>query len=282
MKGPLKMKEESFMKKIIALMLTLALVLGLSASALAYSDKNLEAPKAKDVVIDGDLSEWDTSKSLKIDSLNQIIDQIEHWDGEADCSMEAYAMWDEENLYIAMKILDDTPLVYREGFPLDELDAVIFFLSTDPTADPERTEYTATDWRIVQSAYGYKGEYEFFNYIDRDMIADTQGWDTQGEYGDEVVFDDYEAAIASIDGGVVWESKIPLHNLSNKSIAQLVPAAGMTIGFDFSILDVDLPCPGIHSLRMQYSSELDGRDRKPEMHAVDTNPSLWATLTFVD
>ena len=41
------------MKKIIALMLTLALVLGLSASALAYSDKNLEAPKAKDVVIDG-------------------------------------------------------------------------------------------------------------------------------------------------------------------------------------------------------------------------------------
>ena len=60
------------MKKIIALMLTLALVLGLSASALAYSDKNLEAPKAKDVVIDGDLSEWDTSKSLKIDSLNQI------------------------------------------------------------------------------------------------------------------------------------------------------------------------------------------------------------------
>ena len=247
------------MKKIIALMLTLALVLGLSAAALAYSDKNLEAPKAKDVVIDGDLSEWDTSKSLKIDSLNQIIDQIEHWDGEADCSMEAYAMWDEENLYIAMKILDDTPLVYREGFPLDELDAVIFFLSTDPTADPERTEYTATDWRIVQSAYGYKGE-----------------------YGDEVVFDDYEAAIASIDGGIVWESKIPLHNLSNKSIAQLVPAAGMTIGFDFSILDVDLPCPGIHSLRMQYSSELDGRDRKPEMHAVDTNPSLWATLTFVD
>ena len=53
-------------------------------------------------------------------------------------------------------------------------------------------------------------------------------------------------------------------------------------GFDFSILDVDLPCPGIHSLRMQYSANLDGRDRKPEMHAVDTNPSLWATLTFVD
>ena len=60
--------------------------------------------------------------------------------------------------------------------------------------------------------------------------------------------------VASIGGGIVWESKIPLHNLSNENIAQLVPQAGMTVGFDFSILDVDLPCPGIHSLRMQYSS----------------------------
>ena len=261
------------MKKAIALVLALCLALGLSASALAYADQNLQAPKAQNVVIDGDLSEWDTSKCLRIDSQGQIIDQIEHWDGAADCSMEAYAMWDEENLYLAMKIWDDTPLVYREGFPLDELDAVIFFLSTDPQADPARTAYTATDWRIVQSAYGYKGEYEFFNYIDREMIADKQGWETQGEYGDELVFDDYEAAIAAIDGGIVWESKIP---------AQLIPAAGMTIGFDFSILDVDLPCPGIHSLRMQYSANLDGRDRKPEMHNADANPSLWATLTFVD
>lgn len=270
------------MKRIVAIMLMLTLALGLSTSALAYSDKNLEAPKAKNVVIDGELDDWDTSKCLRIDSQNQIIDQIEHWDGEADCSMEVYAMWDEDNLYLAMKILDDTPLVYREGFPLDELDAVIFFFSTDPNADPARTEYAATDWRIVQSAYGYKNDYEFFNYINRDMIADSLGWGTQGEYGDEVVFDDYEAAIKPIDGGIIWESKLPLHNLSNKNIPQLIPVAGMTIGFDFSVLDVDLPCPGIHSLRMQYSAELDGRDRKPEMHNVDENPSLWATLTFVD
>lgn len=270
------------MRKIAAVLLMLVLLLGLAASAQAYSDKNLEAPKAGNVVIDGDLGEWDTTRMLKIDSQGQIIDQIEHWDGEADCSMEVYAMWDEENLYLAMKIMDDTPLVYREGFPLDELDAVIFFLSTDPDADPARTEYAATDWRIVQSAYGYKNDYEFFNYIDRSMVADTRGWDTQGEYGDELVFDDYEAAITQIEGGIVWESKLPLHNLSNDAIAQLVPQAGMTVGFDFSVLDVDLPCPGIHSLRMQFSSELDGRDRTPDMHNVDANPSLWATLTFVD
>ncbi len=270
------------MKKIVSMLLALTVLLSLTSTALAYSEKNLEAPKAGEVVIDGELSEWDTSKCLRIDSDNQIVDQIEHWDGEADCSVEVYAMWDEENLYIAMKVMDDTPLVYREGFPLDELDAVILFLSTNPDADPQRSEYEATDWRLVQSASKYKSNYDFFNYIDRDMIADTKGWDTQGEYGDEVVFDDYEAVIADIEGGFIWESKIPLHNLSNDQIAQLLPAAGMTVGFDFSILDVDLPCPGIHSLRMQFSAELEGKDRKPEFHNVDANPSLWGTLTFVE
>ncbi len=170
-------------------------------------------------------------------------------------------MWDEENLYIAAKVWDDTPFVYREGFPLDELDAIILFFSTNPNADPNRTAYEATDWRIVQST----DEYDFFNYVDREMIADNLGWETQGEYGDELVFDDYEAVTVRDKemGGYILESKIPLHNLSNDKIAQLVPAAGMTVGFDFSILDVDLPCPGIHSLRMQYSAQLDGRDRKP-------------------
>lgn len=271
------------MKKLIPVLLTMVLILGLAVPALAYTDtKNLEVPKAKEVVIDGDLSEWDTSRSLKIDDLSQIIDQIEHWDGPADCSMEIFAMWDEENLYFAMNILDDTPLVYREGFPLDELDAIILFLSTNPNSDPDRSEYEATDWRIVQSADQYNGVYDFFNYVDRSMIADTKGWETRGEYGDELVFDDYEGMIVKIDGGIAWEGKIPLHNLSNNEIEKLVPAAGMTLGFDFSILDVDLPCPGIHSLRIQSSANLDGRDRTPAIHNVDENPSLWGTLTFVE
>ncbi len=271
------------MKKMTTLLLSLVLMLSLTVPALAYNDSvNLEAPKAKGVVIDGDLSDWDTTRCVKINTEGQITDQIEHWDGEADCSVEVYAMWDEENLYIAMKILDDTPLVYREGFPLDELDAVVLFLSTNPDADATRTAYEATDWRIVLSADSFNDSYDFFTYVDRDMVADNKGWETAGEYGDELVFDDYEAAIVKIDGGIVWESKLPLHNLANDDIAQLTPAAGMTLGFDFSILDVDLPCPGIHSLRMQLTAELTGKDRKPTMHNVDEDPSLWGTLTLVE
>lgn len=92
-------------------------------------------------------------------------------------------MWDEENLYLGVDIKDDTPFVYREGFPLDELDAIIFFLSTNPDADPARTAYEATDWRWTTSVEDYYGDW--FNYIDRSMVADNKGYDTVGEYGDE-------------------------------------------------------------------------------------------------
>ncbi len=268
--------------KHLRFVLAVMLLLVVTTSAMAYTGASLEAPRAKKVTIDGDLAEWDLTKCIRIDHEGQIIDQIEHWDGAEDCSMELYAMWDEANLYVAMKIFDDTPLVYREGFPLDELDAIILFLSTDPNADPARTEYAATDWRIVQSADKYKDDFDFFNFIDRDMVADPMGWETQGEYGDELVFEDFEGSIADMEGGIIWESRISLAELSNDQIAQLVPAAGLTIGFDCSILDVDLPCPGIHSLRMQCSANLEGRDRSPETYTVDTNPSLWGTLTFVD
>lgn len=273
------MKHFHWLKKAAACALALAMMTG-ATTALAYSDMELVAPKASNVVIDGDLSDWDMSRSLKINTQEQIIDQIEHWDGEPDCSMDISAMWDEENLYLGIAIKDDTPFVYREGFPLDELDAIILFLSTNPDADPARTEYEATDWRIVTSVEDYYGDW--FNFVDRDMIADNKGFETQGEYGDELVFDDFEAAFQRVDGGANYEIKLPLHNLSNDQIAQLVPAAGMKLGFDFSILDVDLPCPGIHSLRMQASANLTGRDRKPEMHNVDENPSLWGTITFVE
>lgn len=274
------MKHFNWAKRAAALALSLGMMICAASTASAYTANELVAPRAKDVVIDGKLDEWDLSRSLKINAENQITDQIEHWDGEEDCSVELYAMWDEENLYLAADIKDDTPFVYREGFPLDELDAVIIFLSTNPDADPERTAYEATDWRIVTSVEDYYGDW--FNFVDRDMIEDNLGYETQGEYGDELVFEDLEAAFTRTDSGAVYEIRLPLHNLSNDQIAQLIPAVGMTLGFDFSILDVDLPCPGIHSLRMQASADLTGRDRKPEMHNVDENPSLWGTIIFVE
>ena len=69
------MKHFGWLRKAAASVLALAMFAAAPA-ALAYSDANLEAPRAKNVVIDGDLSEWDTSRCLRIDSEKQIVDQI--------------------------------------------------------------------------------------------------------------------------------------------------------------------------------------------------------------
>ena len=55
------MKHFGWLRKAAASVLALAMFAAAPA-ALAYSDANLEAPRAKNVVIDGDLSEWDTSR----------------------------------------------------------------------------------------------------------------------------------------------------------------------------------------------------------------------------
>ena len=177
-------------------------------------------------------------------------------------------MWDEENLYLAAKIMDDTPFMYREGFPPDLADSLVLFLSTDPAADADRSSYTANDFRLTMVI----DDYYFNTGIDREMIADNKGYESKGSDGDEQVLDGYECAIGEIEGGYIFESKIPLSNFSNDQLPALVPQAGMTVGLELSMFDLDFPCPGVATARIGWSASAD----------IDTNPSLWGTVTFAE
>ncbi|HHT14440.1 MAG: sugar-binding protein [Christensenellales bacterium] len=256
--------------KLLSILLTLTLVLSCTAFA-ADSGRAINAYKApEDIIIDGDLSEWNTTSPATINLEEQVVRDPGQWKekGVEDLSLDIYVMWDEENLYLGAKILDDTPFMYREGFPPDMADSLVLFLSTDPEADPTRTSYTANDWRVTMII----DDYYYNTGIDRDMIEDNKGFETCGEDGDEQVLEDYEACIAEIEGGYTLEIKIPLINLSNENIPVLVPAAGMVVGVDFGMFDLDFPCPGVATVRMQWA----GTD------TVDTDPSQWGSMTFCD
>ncbi len=58
------------------------------------------------------------------------------WQGENDLSATVYVMWDEENLYLAADVTEDTPYGAIEMLPLDGEDNFKVYISTDPTADP--------------------------------------------------------------------------------------------------------------------------------------------------
>ena len=137
-----------------------------------------------------------------------------------------------------------------------------------PDADAARTEYAANDFRLTMVI----DDYYYNTGIDRDMIEDNKGFETVGEDGDEQVLDGYEACIAEIDGGYTLEIMIPWACMSGENIPALVPAVGMTVGVDFGMFDLDFPCPGVATVRMQWA----GTD------TVDTDPSQWGSMTFCE
>ena len=263
-------KEIPGLRKRISIFTVVLLVLTIFGSmALAYSDLAAVCYKAPEAfTIDGDLSEWNLSSPVIGNTETQVVRDVGQWTGPEDCSFEVYLMWDEDNLYLAATILDDTPFMYREGFPPDMADALVIFFSTDAQADVDRTEYTAYDFRLTQII----DDYDYCNGIDRDMIADNLGFETAGEDGDLQVLDGFECAIAEIEGGYTYESIIPWSNFSNENITQLVPEVGMTIGFEIGMFDLDFPCPGVATVRIQRCGNED----------ADANPSLWGTLTFAE
>ena len=257
-------------KKVWLFMLALTLALGTCAHA-AETERAISCFKAPEgIEIDGDLSEWNTSSPAIIDVEEQVVRDPGQWKeaGAADLSLNIYMMWDAENIYLGATILDDTPFMYREGFPPDMADSLVLFMSTDPAADAARTEYAANDFRLTMVI----DDYYYNTGIDREMVADNKGFETVGEDGDMQVLEDYECAIQEIDGGYTFEAKIPLANFSNENIPVLVPEAGMTVAVDFGMFDLDFPCPGVATVRMQWAAT----------DTVDTDPSQWGSMTFVE
>lgn len=256
-------------KRIIAAGLAAACILVPAVTAVADEKPNLDAHKAPgEVVIDGSLDEWILDSSADITEKEQLVRDEGQWTDASDLNLKVYAMWDEDNLYLAGSIMDDTPFMYREGFPPDMADSLVVFICTDPGADPERTEYVAEDFRVTMVI----DDYYFNTGIDREMIADNKGFETVGEDGDDQVLDGYECAVEEVDGGYTFEMVIPWENFSNDEIPVFVPEDGTVTAFEVGMFDLDFPCPGVATARMQWAGgSMD----------VDINPSLWGTITFL-
>ena len=237
------------MKKLLhILILALALTM-LAAPALAEQPTATAYKATEPIVIDGNLDDWNTSSPIVINTEEQVIRDVSFWQGENDLSATVYVMWDEENLYLAADVNEDTPY----------------------GADPARTRYGPNDfllYLIVDNGY-------WDTAFDRTMVEKDllERFTTKGMDGGEDVLTGYEKATVLTTTGFIYEAVIPWSNFSNSRIPVYTPTAGDTVNFDFAITDISYPCPGTEYIpQMAWTGTLD----------INTNPSLWGRLTFAE
>ena len=218
---------------------------------------------------DGDLGEWNLSSPIVINDAGQVIRDVSFWQGPSDCSCVAYVMWDENNLYLAADVTEDSPYGAIEMLPLDGEDNFKVYISTNPADDPARTEYGVNDfllYLIVDNQY-------WDTAFDRSMVPkdNRMRFITKGMDGGEDVLTGYERAAKNTTTGFIYEAIIPWANFSNNKIPVYTPKKGDTIKFDFAITDISYPCPGTEYIpQMAWTGSLD----------INTNPSLWGNLTL--
>lgn len=259
------------MKRISKLLvLVLALSMAFTAAFAEGEAPTATAYKASaPITVDGDLSEWTLDSPIVIDQESQVIRDLSFWQGASDLSCTVYVMYDETNLYLAVDVTEDTPFGAIEMLPLDGEDNFKIYISTDPAADPARTEYGTNDfllYLIVDNNY-------WDTAFDRSMIEKDylERFTSKGMDGGEDVLEGYERAAATTSTGFIFEAVIPWANFSNDRIPVYTPASGDTIKFDFAITDISYPCPGTEYIpQMAWTGDL----------SINTNPSLWGNLTF--
>lgn len=276
MKGARNMKN--WMRFIAAFLAVTLLTVPVLAEENAKA--SIVAHKANGIVIDGSLADWNLDSPAVVNDYAQIVRDPQVWQGPNDSSVIFYLAWDEENLYIAADVTENDPLGAIEMLPIDGEDNLMLYISTDPNADPNRTEYGTNDFLI----YFVMDEGFWDTAVDRSMIKGGkevhQRFTSLGMDGGESVLDGYVCAVQMTATGFTWEAVIPWADLSGENshtkkctIPVYVPAAGDVLSVNFQFTDIAYPCPGT-----EYIPQLAWTGGP----YIAVNPSLWGSVTLVD
>lgn len=96
----------------------------------------LEASQRQAVTIDGDLSEWgDMATFHSVVKTENVVYGQGAWKGEKDLSFRSALQWDEDALYIAIRVTDNQTVQIKSGKDLWEGDHIEVWLDMDLEGD---------------------------------------------------------------------------------------------------------------------------------------------------
>lgn len=258
------------MKKILAVPGIVLLCIGSLPLSVMAEQTSASAYRAEDaIVVDGSLDEWKLDSPIVINDASQIIRDESCWLGETDLSVNAYLMWDEENLYFAADTKEASSFGAVGILGHDMEDNFKLYISTDPDLDPQRTAYDTNDFLL----YLMMDNQNWYTAFDRSMVEreNLARFTSQGMENNIQALEGYETAYSITESGFIFEAVIPWKNFSNDYIEQYIPAAGDRISFDLVVTDNDYPYPNTQaSVQMSWCGGWE----------INKNPGLWGSVTF--
>jgi hypothetical protein len=198
-------------------------------------------------VIDGASGEWGLPKQ----AINHIVFGDDRWAGAGDLSGEVMLGWDEDYLYLAVRIVDDVYSQNSTGRDIYLGDSLEILLDRDLSGDFASQALNTDDYQLGISP-GNPG------------IGDSPSaylWYPQDKAGRRNAVE--IAAAPSSDGGYILEAAIPW------SVFGINPSRGQRYGFAISLSDNDRPG---REVQQSMVSSVKGR--------VLADPTTWGELVL--
>jgi hypothetical protein len=211
-------------------------------SSGAFKAVHLNSPPT----VDGNWDEWTSTQF----PANYVVYGLENWEGKDDLSSSFRIGWDNNNLYIAVKVVDDKYVQNASGANIYKGDSIEILLDTDLYSDFNSTELSSDDYQLGISPGNPQPGGTMQAYL----------WYPSSTAGERI-----SVEIKAIGGSGLYrvEAAIPW------SVFNYTPSANKHLGFLLSVSDNDKS-----SENVQQSMVSEIKSRK----LVD--PTSWAELVL--
>jgi hypothetical protein len=250
----------------------------LGEQSIAFSPAQYEQAQA--LLAEGEKDE-DETRSMQVVAMKpgRPVPPLDafRWDANRSASWRydetrgAQASWgyDENNLYVAFQVEDDTPMI-NSGEDVRRLfkfgDAAILELRTDPTQKSK--EAAKGDLRLLFSVHEGKPVAVLYDYRHPGATDPVEFTSVKTTRIDRLeVLDEAQVAIDRSDSGYTLRAAVPLKALGWK------PEAGVTYPGDFGIVYSDR-AGQTNQLRMYWSNQATGIVSDLSLEA-DIQPGNW-------
>ncbi len=196
--------------------------------------------------IDGSLEEWDFDRYR----LEAVVYGKENHKGSNDLSGRAMVAWDDQNLYLGIRVLDQRYVQNASGKNLFKGDSLDILLDTDVASDFYLADLNGDDYQIGISPGSPAPNDDPEAYL----------WFPSGLAGE---LEEVEIKSRSRGDGYVVEAAIPW------SVFDVDPSNGEHFGFAFSISDNDNPNQNLQESMVSFVP----------IRTLD-DPTTWGDLTL--